>query len=125
MADSKRIQRVEREVREIVSTFLISGLRERPEGMVTVTRVWVAKDLRLARVYFSVFGGDQKPKEVEDILQDQAPEAQRAVANQLTMKFTPVIEFYYDEAFEQSQKMNELFKKIEAEKVKKPTEDNG
>jgi ribosome-binding factor A len=125
VADSKRIQRVEREVREIVSTFLISGLRERPEGMVTVTRVWVAKDLRLARVYFSVFGGDQKPKEVEDILQDQAPEAQRAVANQLTMKFTPVIEFYYDEAFEQSQKMNELFKKIEAEKVKKPTEDNG
>lgn len=118
MADSKRVQRVEREIREIVSGFLISGLSERPKGMVTVTRVWVATDLRTARVYFSVLGGDQKPSEVEDILQDQAGEAQRAIGKQITMKFTPKIKFFYDDGFEKSLEIQDLFRKIEAEKSK-------
>lgn len=123
MADSKRVQRVQREIREIVSTFLISGLRVRPSGMVTVTRVWVAKDLRLARVYFSVLGGDQSVKEVEDLLQEQAADAQGAIGRQIAMKFTPRIEFFYDDAYEHSQKIHDLFKKIESEKPADASDD--
>lgn len=82
-----------------------------------MTRVWVAKDLRLARVYFSVLGGEQKPIEVEELLQDQASDVQRELASGMAMKFTPKIEFFYDEGYEEAQRIQERFRSIEAQRA--------
>lgn len=112
MTDSKRILRVEREIREIVAQFIIHGLREKPSGLLTVSRVWVSKDLRLARVYFTVLGGEESPQQVEEILEESLPDIQREVASEMKMKFSPKIELFFDDKYEQAMKVQNLIKKI-------------
>ena len=53
-AGSHRTTRVEGEMREVIATYLLLTLRRDLPGMVTVTRVIVSKDLRNAKVLFTV-----------------------------------------------------------------------
>jgi len=89
MSDSKRVSRVEREIREIVAQFIISGLRVKPKGLVTVSRVWVSKDLRLARAYVTVLAGSEDPEDDVDVLRKNLPDMQRAIAKSIKTKFCP------------------------------------
>jgi ribosome-binding factor A len=53
-----RLERVNRLVRDEISTLLQRELKDPGLGFVTVTEVDVAKDLRTARVYVSVLGSE-------------------------------------------------------------------
>lgn len=116
---NKRISRVEREIREIVATFLTSGFRTGLKGLVTVSRVWVSKDLRIARVYVTLLGGDEKPQEAADILNENIREVQQAVAREMRTKFVPKLEFFYDDTLEKSLKVQGLIRQLEEERKSK------
>ena len=53
--DGRRKVRVEKEVQELISNFIIRQLRNDLPGMVTVTRVQMPADFRTANVYLSYF----------------------------------------------------------------------
>jgi ribosome-binding factor A len=58
MAD--RMRRVNEAVREVVSARLAEGIKDPRIGFVTVTSVDTSTDLRQARVYVSVLGGEEE-----------------------------------------------------------------
>src|ERR687889_440659 len=55
-----RMRRVNEAVKEVLSTHIAGDLRDPRVGFVTVTSVETSPDLRRARVYVSVLGGEEE-----------------------------------------------------------------
>ena len=77
-------------------------------GLVTVSFVNVSKDLKFASVYIMPLGGHAK-EEVLNIFNDNRYLFQRAISREkLKSKFTPKINFYLDNSFEEADRIEKL-----------------
>src|SRR3954471_12631050 len=94
--DNRRVKRVEREIREVVARYLIAGFRGELRGLVSVSRVGMAKDLRSGRVFISVMGDPGDAEVSLDSLREFAHDIQIEVDRQLKMKFCPKLSFFLD-----------------------------
>lgn len=115
MSASRRVQRVERELREIVSTCVVANYSSLLEGLVTVTRVEASPDLRHAKVFLSMMSGEDEKKENLDLLASEVKNIQHVIAKQLPMKFCPKISFVIDRGFEKAQIIEQKLKEIKRE----------
>ena len=79
---------------------------------ITVSFVKMSKDLRIANVYFLPLGGEFKNQLLE-ILNENKYIFQRYIANaKLHSKFTPKINFFLDDSFEEAEKISKLLLNI-------------
>jgi ribosome-binding factor A len=106
MAD--RMRRVNEAVREVVSARIAEGLRDPRIGFVTVTAVETSPDLRQARVYVSVLGSDDERTATLAGLASAHGVIQQAVASELRMKWTPTLQFVFDESIDRGMRITEL-----------------
>ena len=75
---------------------------------ITVSFVKMSKDLRIANIYFMPLGGEFK-KKLLDILNLNKYIFQKYVASaKLKSKFTPKINFYIDDSFDEAEKISKL-----------------
>lgn len=121
--DGRRVQRVEQEIQKTVAQFLISGLRVRLPGLVTVSRVMMPGDLRTAKVYVSVLGSEGERKEALELLQENAYEVQNFIGRELRMRFCPKLTFYPDDTTEHVLKIDRILHELESEKKKSENND--
>lgn len=117
--DGRRIQRVEQEIQKTVAQFLISGLRVRLPGLVTVSRVLMPADLRTAKVYVSVLGSESERKEALELLQDQAYDVQNFIGRELRMRYCPKLTFFPDDTTEHVLKIDRILHELEQQKKEK------
>jgi ribosome-binding factor A len=101
-------------MREVLSGAITSELKDPRVGFVTVTAVETAPDLRRARVFVSVLGGEGVRRRTLDALRHAHGYLQRRVADELRLKHTPTLEFAYDESAERSLRIAELIEGQEA-----------
>jgi ribosome-binding factor A len=109
---TRRQEKVARVIKEVVSEAILSHLSDpRITGMVTVTRVAVAPDMRSADVYLSIFANSdsEKDRTFEAITHARA-RIQSLLAADLQCRFCPVLRFHRDEQF---QKMLETMRLID------------
>lgn len=88
--------------------------------MVSISGVKVTPDLLEARFYLSFFQVEDKEaalKKIEDRHHEIKKELTASVRHQL--RSMPVLKFFADDTLDQVFKMEELFKKIEAERKEK------
>jgi ribosome-binding factor A len=119
MADEKgnrRLLRIEKELRDVIGRFLISGFPGELEGLVTVSRVQVNGDLRDARVFVSIFGTPEQQEANMDELERYARDVQDEVNHQLRMKFTPRLEFVLDKSLEKQLKVEKIIHDLAKER---------
>ena len=105
---SDRMRRVNEALREVLSTRIAEGLKDPRIGFVTVTGVETSPDLRRARVYVSVLGGDRERDRTLAGLASSHGVLQRSIATELRMKRTPTLEFLYDESIDRGLRISEL-----------------
>jgi ribosome-binding factor A len=101
---TRRQEKVARVVMEAVSDAIANHLSDpRIEGLVSVTRVEMAPDLRRADVYLSILG---KSEAAQNRTYTAITHARRRIqgllADRLCMKFCPVLHFYRDEKFKKT-----------------------
>ena len=80
-------------------------------AMVTVTVVRMSPDLSVAKVYLSIFGGQNNLESYEHICEKSRfirHEISQIVKNQL--RKTPEFHFYIDDSFEYARKIDNLLK---------------
>ena len=117
---SHRTSRVEGEMRDVIANYLLLTLRRELPGMVTVTRVIVAKDLRAAKVLFTVMDptgesgleGAALNKATLEVLKAQAYEVQAEVNAKLQMRYTPALTFLHDDGYENAMKVENILNEI-------------
>jgi ribosome-binding factor A len=105
---SDRMRRVDEAIREVLSDAVGQGLKDPRIGFVTVTDVKTSPDLRHARVYVTVLGGDDEREASLAGLQSAHGLLQRQVATQLRMKRTPALRFIYDDTTDRAMHIEEL-----------------
>lgn len=110
---SRRVARVEREVHQVVSEFIIRNLRDELPGLVTVGRVLIPGDLRSAKVFVSLLDPSlSKQKSAMDdvlnLLNDMAGEIQHQISKKIQTKYLPKLQFLEDTSTDRILKVESL-----------------
>jgi len=115
---SQRQLRVGEMVRQVISNALLKNMHSKyfpSETTITVSKVKMSKDLRIANTYVMPLGG-ANIEETKKILNLNKLAFQKELANNIKTKFTPKIIFFIDDTFIEAEKINNL---LSQEKVKK------
>ena len=111
MASNNRTRRIAEEIRKIVSTMLINGIKDpRINSLVSVTDVEVTSDLSYAYIYVSILGGDEES--TLDGLKRACGYIRREVGKNIKIRHTPEIIFKIDDSLLKGMYMDELIKKV-------------
>ena len=109
MASNNRTRRIAEEIRKIVSTMLINGIKDpRINSLVSVTDVEVTSDLSYAYIYVSILGGDEES--TLDGLKSACGYIRREVGKNIKIRHTPEIIFKIDDSLLKGMYMDELIK---------------
>ena len=108
---SERMRRVNESLRQVLSEALLD-LKDPRIDFVTVTGVETSPDLRSARVYVSVLGGERKLERSLAGLTAAHGVLQARVASELRLKRTPLLAFEYDPSVEQGVRMSQLIDEL-------------
>jgi ribosome-binding factor A len=108
---SERMRRVNESVRQVLAEAL-PELKDPRIGLVTVTGVETAQDLRHAKVYVSVLGSDRKRKATLSGLEAAQGLLQSRLARELRMKRPPQLTFEYDPFVERGVRMSQLIDEL-------------
>ena len=107
-----RMRRVNRAVQEVVSAHIAEDLKDPRIGFVTVTGVETSVDLRSARVFVSVLGGDAEREDALAGLRSARGFLQSQVGEELRMKRTPTLNFVIDESIDTGMRMEQLLSEV-------------
>src|SRR5579884_1966348 len=121
---SERMRRVNESVRAVVA----EGVRELKDpriGLVTVTGVRVAPDLREATVFVSVLGGERKRRATLAGLQSAHAVLQTRINRELTLRRTPHLTFEYDDSVARGVRMSALIDELARDLPDDDTGDDG
>ncbi len=110
----KRTERVAELIRETVADLLVTFIKDPRIGLVSITSVKVSPDLRLAKVFFSVFGEDEQIKQSEKGLKNAEGVIKRELGRRLNLRYIPDLDFCYDQALAKSGRIQELLNEIES-----------
>ena len=99
MADRRRIERVNGLLRQEISDLIASQVNDpRLRGIITITQVRAASDLRTARVYVSVMGDESIRKEALAGIQSSATYLRRELRGKVSLRYIPFLKFELDDA---------------------------
>lgn len=111
---SDRILRINEAMREVLSS-AVADLSDPRLGFVTITSVRAARDLRSAKVYFSVLGADADREQTRKALVSGQGLLQRSVAREVKLHHTPQLEFIYDDTTDNAMRIDQLLHGQESE----------
>ena len=110
----ERIKRLETlflsELSAIISRMIASGSFS---GFITITGVRVSKDLAAAKVFYSVFGGNEDKKNAALRLAALRGEIGSLLRKRLHIKRIPSFSFHPDDTPERASRVEKIFSKIE------------
>jgi ribosome-binding factor A len=105
---TSRMRRVNEVIRQVLGDVITTDLKDPRVGFVTVTDVDTSPDLRTARVYVSVLGGEAEREKALAGLQSAHGFLQGKIAAELRMKRTPTLTFHYDESVDRGVRISRL-----------------
>ena len=111
---SPRMRKVNELLREVIAEEA-TQLKDPRIGVMTITGVDTAPNLRNARVYYSVLGDDEQHRATAEALTSAAKRFQAAIGQQTRLKYTPVLEFRRDPAIDQGLRIDALLQHIKEE----------
>lgn len=108
---SFRKEKVAKLLKEEISIIFQTKIKDPAFGLITITNVTISPDLRIAKVYFSVYEREKRKHVVEKIIEVKAL-IRGELAHRIKLRFTPELDFFLDDTLDYVEKMEGLFKKI-------------
>lgn len=109
---SNRIGRINEEITRELSDLIRTLKDPRVQGMITITRVDTASDLRTAKVYVSVYD-KARSKEVLGGLKSAGGYLRRELGSALQLRYTPQLVFEEDHSIEHGAKIFDILSKLD------------
>jgi ribosome-binding factor A len=116
MAHPRRILRLQQLILEVVAETLQREVRDPRIGMVSVTRVKLAKDMGEATVYWSSLGDERRHEVTANALGQARSLLQRRVAEALHTRVTPHLVLRFDPTLEHAQHLEGIFQHLREER---------
>ncbi|MGD2177257.1 MAG: 30S ribosome-binding factor RbfA [Anaerolineae bacterium] len=109
----KRYQRRVSELVHIRLSYLLERKSKDPRlAMVTITDVEVSPDVTLAKVYFSVLGGQEARDEAQEGLKSAAGWLRRELGEHLRLRNIPELVFRYDRSVERGERISAILDEL-------------
>ena len=116
MADRRRMERVNGLLREEIAGLLSSQVNDpRLRGIITITQVRTASDLRSARVYISVMGAEAVRHEALAGIQSSASYLRRELRSRVSLRHVPFLTFQLDDAMLEANRLMQLIDELEVQ----------
>ena len=112
-----RSERISGHIQKVLSDILQKKVKDPRLEMAIITSVKMSRDLRIARVYFSISGSKKNTEEVAEGFKSALGYVKRTLAHQLGLRYMPDLRFYYDDSFDYGSHIDKVLKSI--------TKDNG
>lgn len=122
MLPGSRASRVSDLVKREVADLLMKRVKDPRVKAITITGVDVSKDLRYARVYFSLIGDEKDVRLAQTGLDSAKGFIKREIGLRLELKHVPDIVFKHDPSLEQGSRMEKLLQKIKSDESSVPEE---
>lgn len=106
-----RIDKLEHLLKEEVSMIFLYKLHDPSFGLITVTNVKISPDLKIAKIYISVFEREKRDAVIEKI-REKTGFIRTELAHRIRIKFIPEIRFFIDDTLDYVEKIEGLIKKI-------------
>jgi ribosome-binding factor A len=113
---SIRAEKVASLLKEEISSILQKDYNDPAYGFMTVTDVQVTVDLRLAKVYFSIFGAEEVRARAMAMLEGEKGHIRSILAKRIRIRFMPALEFFRDDTLDRVQRINTILKQIDDER---------
>ena len=107
-----RQERVEEAIRKEVSLIIHDELKDPRIGFVTIIRVELTKDLRNARIFYSVLGKEEDHKKTKLALDSALGYIRSLVAQRINLRYATELIFQEDHSTEYSVRIEEVLNKI-------------
>jgi len=108
---SLRQQKISSLIHESLSLIFLHKIQDPDLGLITITRIKVSPDIKIANVYLSIYEKEKRDyvlKHVESLKGFIRSE----LAKDLNLRHTPELKFFVDDTLDYVEKINELIKNI-------------
>jgi ribosome-binding factor A len=112
LRDFSRSDRLSSQISRELSTMLLNNLTLPANIIISITEVELAKDLRIGKVYYSVYGGDDAVPKAEKFFKDNYKLIRKELAGKIRVKFIPELIFRHDPSIQREQRISELLDRI-------------
>ena len=112
---TQRQQRLARLLQEEISSILRRQLKDPRLGMVSITEVVVAPDLRQAQVYVSALGDEEARLAALQVLRGAAGFVQAELGKSIRLRYIPRLDFRYDASLDRGDRVLDLLDQIARE----------
>jgi len=108
---SVRTEKVAHLIKEEVGLLIERDYRSSEMGFMTVTKVIMSPDLRLAKIYVSIFGDSKIKERTLFLLNEAKKNIRQYIGKAVRIKFTPEIAFFIDDTMDYIENIEHLLKK--------------
>ncbi len=115
MAKQLRIEKLQELIKQEMGKMLLKELKDPRIGFVTVTDVEMTGDLREAKIYVSVMGGEEQVKSSLEGLNSALGFIRREIGQRIRLRFTPEISFALDTSLDYGDHIQKLLLQVEGE----------
>ena len=108
-----RIDRVNNQILDILGDILIKHIDLSHLGFVTFTKIDTTRDLRFAKVFYSVLNPIFSKKKINIEINKHRKPFKKYMSPELTMKHTPDLRFYFDDTYEYTEYVSKLINNLD------------
>ena len=106
-----RRQRIQDLLREEISSILFRDIKDPGLGFVTILEIKMTEDLKFAKIYYSLYGTEKQKEETAVALKRSRGYIKFLIGQRVKLKYTPDIEFIYDDRYDKMAKIEEILKR--------------
>jgi ribosome-binding factor A len=112
MTHYSRAERVGGLIQKTLSEVLLRSVKDPRLARTTITHVKVTRDLKIARIYFTVPPGAENINQALQGFKSALGFIKRNLAGELGLRYMPEIEFFYDDSLDTGARIEQLLKSI-------------
>ncbi len=117
MLAGKRAVRVGDQVQKEIAILLLEKVQDPRIQGVTVTGIRLSDDLKQARVFYSVIGGQDQVVRAQAGLESAKGFIKREIGRRTVLRYVPDITFVHDSSLESGSHMEKLFRELHKSEV--------
>ncbi len=112
MAEGRRVKRYADMLKRVISEVIEFKLKDPNKGMITLTKVKVSPDLRVATIYYTVLGDANQRAKTKAVLDRSKAFIRNEIRPFITSRWLPELRFFYDDTMDYAERIDSLLKSI-------------
>ena len=123
MPSGVRLQRIQDQIREVMTILLETKVNDPRVAGAYITDVTVDRELDFANIYVSSLVGEEQAAEILDGLRSAAGFLRYELGRVVKLRVMPKLRFYWDDTPEKADRIESLLAEIQAERLSNAKEE--